>query len=549
MRDMTAKRTETILIGMIAAGIVIANFWHVLVSWIAMPPGTYFTWIAHYYADYFLYASQIAEGIRGNRFVSRSLFTNEPVAATWVYWPNVLIGNLGSMTGLSAFSSYSASLFLLVITLLFLIYAVTKRLFPTNPLTRVIGFLFAVTASNFISLPSLFKTGTLTLWRDMWFSPTPALNRLGGVPHQALQTVLILSVILLFERVVTAKEQPKRSGRAFIALPLLCFLAATLSPIQLLLLCAAILLTTAIQSPSPTGLLSIGVSLMTAGIGAYLVNASFDASPVYAAAKNWESAQRVSVSLPAILLAMGPIIFFLPFGVPAFVRTLSPMKLVFILYGGLSLAVFVSPVPTLLHTSPIRWIHPASLLMYYLIAAEGLLMLSRLLTDTMHRRLPTLEKTTLMTVIMNVLLCLYCLITVPAIIHQVQSRMTPVLSSPLNYVPREDMAILTALAQMPESAVVLTDPTLPYDVMIPAIAGKRSFTGHPIHTLYGSTKEQLRTRFFSGQMTSAEAQKFLSDHTIGTVVYAYATAKPNPPYPFLRETFQNGKAAIYEVIR
>lgn len=546
---MTAKRTETILIGTIATGIVIANFWHVLVSWITKPPGTYFTWIAHYYADYFLYASQIAEGIRGNIIVSRSLFTNEPVGATWVYWPNVLIGNLGSMAGLSAFSSYSVSLFLLVITLLILIYAVTKRLFPTNPLTRVIGFLFAVTASNFFSLASLFKTGTITLWHDMWFSPTPALNRLGGVPHQALQTVLILTVVLLFARVVTAKEQPRHPGWALIALPLLSFLAATLSPIQLLLLCAAILITTAIQRPSRASLLSIGASLMTAGLGAYLVNASFDASPVYAAAKTWEAAQRLTVSLPAILLAMGPVIFFLPLGVPAFVRTLTPIKLVLLLYGGLSLAVFVSPIPTLFHTSPTRWIHPASLLLYYLIAAEGLFMLSKLLTDQMHRRLPTLEKPMLMTVMMNVLLCLYCLLTVPAIIHQVQSRITPVLSSPLNYIPQEDMTILTTLVQMPEGAVVLTDPTLTYDVLIPAIAGRRSFTGHPIHTLYGSTKEQLRTRFFSGQMTSAEAQKFLADHTIGTVVYAHATVQPHPLYPFLRETFQNGKAIIYEVIR
>jgi hypothetical protein len=549
MRDMTAKRTETALTILIAIGVIIANFWHIIVSRLAQPPGTFFTWIAHYYADYFLYVSQIGEGIRGNLLWSASLFTNEPVPATWVYWPNVTIGNIARLTGLSAFAAYNIGLVVFVVFLLIGIRILTMRLYPGNPLARLIAFLFAVTASNFFSVSSFFRTGALSLWQDMWFSPTPALNRLGGVPHQTLQTILIFGVILVFSRVAETKISIKQSLTPFVVLPLLCFLAATLSPIQLLLLCAAITVTTVILKPTKASVLTIGTGVVTAALGAYLVNTTFDASPLYAAAKAWEAAQQPPVSLIALFLAMGPVIFFLPWGVTAFVRTLTPLKLVLFLYGVLSLAVFVSPIPSLLHTSPTRWIHPASLVIYYFVAAEGFIVLTNRLTDVLARRIPAEKKSARMAVILNTLLFLYCMLTIPALISQVRARMTPVLSGTLNYVPQKDMAALTALAQTPSQNVVLMDPTLPYDVLVPAVSGKPSFTGHPVHTLYLSAKEQLRTRFFHGAMSNEEAQSFLSDHTIGEVVYSQATAKHRPPYPFFRMKYQNDAVIIYEIIR
>ncbi len=549
MRDMTAKRTENALVLIIAIGSIVANFWHVIVSRISQPPGTYFTWITHYYADYFLYVSQIAEGMRGNWLWSRSLFTNEPVPATWVYWPNVTIGNIGGLAGLSAFASYSVSLFLFVLLLLLLLRRFTIKLFPGNPLARLIAFLFAVTASNFFSVSSFFRTGALSLWQDMWFSPTPALNRLGGVPHQTLQTILIFSVVLVFSRVAETKTPTRQSLISFMALPLLCFLAATLSPIQLVLLCAAMVITTVIQKPAKIRVLTIGAGVATAGIGAYLVNTTFDASPLYAAAKAWEAAQQPPASLIPIVLAMGPVIFSLPWGVAAFVRTLTPLKLVLILYGVFSLAVFVSPIPTLLHTSPTRWIHPASMVVYYFIAAEGMLVLANRLTDLLRKYIPVAEKAAHRTVVLNMLIFLYCMLTIPALISQVQARITPVLSGTLNYVPQAAMAVLSAISQTPDQHVVLMDPALPYDVLVPAVSGKPSFTGHPIHTLYLSVKQELRTKFYGGTMTTDEARKFLTDHAIGEVVYSRITAKEQPPYPFFRMKYQNDAAILYEIIR
>ncbi len=110
---------------------------------------------------------------------------------------------------------------------------------------------------------------------------------------------------------------------------------------------------------------------------------------------------------------------------------------------------------------------------------------------------------------------LYSLLTVPSLAAQINARAN---TSELNYVPMTVIEVLTSLKNSARSGVVLTDPALPYDVLVPTFTGLPSFTGHPIHTLYPSVKESLRQRFFTGAMTEDEKNKFLKDHRIRSII-------------------------------
>ncbi len=438
----------------IASTVILLNSAHVLVAWFQKPPGTVFTAIAHYYADYFLYVSLMAQK---GWITTAHLFTNEPVDGTWIYWLYTILGKFGY-----PFAVYNISIVAFSGALMWLWWQVVKET-VSDKVTRLTAFLMLTTASGFLGF-------------DFWFSPLPALNRLGGVPHQILQTILLLSVIWLTHR------------RFYLPLGAVSFFAAVTNPIQMLLVTLAIGGTLfAERRASLVGnFLTLAVIGLPAFAGAAITNSAFLRDPILTAAKGWENAQAVAVSPWQFLLAVGPIVFLMPFGIKRFGGQRVRIRTIIALYGILSVLMFFSPVPKLLGTSPVRWLSPAAYTVFPVLAALGV---------TRYR---------------TILIIVYLLLTAPSLMSQVNARGNA--PQALNYVPTETVTELTALRG--KDGVVLTDPRTPYDVLIPVFTGRKSFTGHPIHTLYPDTKEELRRKYFDGTMTETEKAAFRKDHNI-----------------------------------
>ena len=143
----------------------------------------------------------------------------------------------------------------------------------------------------------------------------------------------------------------------------------------------------------------------------------------------------------------------------------------------------------------------------------------------------------------------YILCTIPSFISQIGNRLTPLqenqVDHTLNHLSPSVSALLVAVQQAPDTSVVMVDPSLPYDVLIP-LTGKVTFTGHPIHTLYPQTKDALRLAFFSGSMSRNEAKNFLEAHAIRYVVWD----KKRPVLPMIETLFtlryQNDLGILYE---
>lgn len=393
---------------------------------------------------------------------------------------------------------------------------------------RLTAWLMILTASSFSQGGELLG--------QFWFSPAPALNRLGGVPHQVFQTILFVLLILTFAKSLTVWSSNRMRNyelgimkktvlsssliRNSIFLILLTTLASSANPIQMVLFIAASL-TLLSARVIPLVLVAIPVMIAT--------NKAFDL-PVLAAAKAWENAQVVSVSLWQFFLSVGPVALLVPFGIKPFLKEKSPLRTLLVSYAALSLLAFFSPIPKLLGTTNVRWLHPASYAILGILAAQGI--------ASLPHKFP--------------ILLMYLIFTLPSLAIQIDSRTNPkyntILTSDLNHVPRpvvEALSWLKVTGLNPVMKVVLTDPTLPYDVLVPTMTGLPSFTGHPIHTLYPGVKEKLRQDFFAGNMTKEEMQTFLIDHRIGYIVKAIHRLLPPSTLSFLTETYRNAVVAIY----
>lgn len=496
-----SSRAEWLFVGIIAIAVSALNQLHVIREWLTNPPDRYFTGIAHYFADFFLYTAQMKQGA-GGALLYYHRFTNESVPPTWIYWFNNLLGYIGHLFGLSPFATYDVSLFLLVILSIFLFYSLLVMLYPTNKIKRMIALVFILTASP------LFLFGKP---EGLWFSPSLAFNRLGGVPHQVFQTILFILLTMSLAR------------KSLYIIPL-AILASSANPIQMLIFVLAASVTTRVGLPL---LVLLAVSLPAA----FFTNQQFN-SPVLAVSKVWETAQWVNRSLPFIVSSIGPIVLFIPFGIAPFLRKFRPVTILIFSYAMISFLLFFSPVPALLSTTPIRYLFPASYILLPILAVEGIFALGK-------NRIG-----------ISLLVLLYALLTIPSFASELRGRMAPstnpgvLMDTEFNHVPLPVVSALTWLGDQPTDPnhpVVLVDSRKRIEILVPAFADKIVFSGHPLHTLYPEVKEKLRRDFFEEKMTIDQQKLFLINHRIG-----YIITTPTSVLPSFKKVFTNDDITIYK---
>lgn len=496
-----SRRTEWLFVGIIAITMSALNQFHVIREWLTNPPDRYFTGIAHYFADFFLYTAQMKQGA-GGALLYYHRFTNELVPPTWIYWFNNLLGFIGHLFGLSPFATYNVSLFLLVIISILLFYYLLVMLYPTDRIKRIIALVFILTASP------LFLFGAPG---GLWFSPSLAFNRIGGVPHQVFQTILFVLLTMSLAR------------KSLFMIPI-AILASSANPIQMLIFILAASVTTRVGLPL---LILLSFSFPVA----VFTNKQFD-SPILSVSKVWETAQWVNRSLPFVLTSIGPILLFIPFGTWPFLKKFRPLNILIFSYAALSFLLFFSPIPALLSTTPIRYLHPASYILLPILAVEGIFVLGK-------NRIG-----------ISLLILLYALLTIPSFTRELAARITPatnpgvLMDTEFNHVPMPVVSALTWLGGQPTDPsrpVVLVDSNKRIEILVPAFADKIVFSGHPLHTLYPEVKEKLRKDFFEGKMTVEEQKQFLTNHRIGWII------SQKKQISFASPVFTNDELTIFTV--
>ncbi len=541
-------------VGVVAILASTVNLLHVIIEWFKNPPDRYFVGISHFFADFFLYTSWIAQGEKGN-LLAYPAFTDEPMAPTWYHFFYPLLGNIGNALGLSPFATYNWSLLLLTILLIVLWWKLCTMLFPHNRLKRWLGFLFVLTASGFIHYRQFLQTGYGAALVPYWYAPTLAFNRLGGVPHHLFISILLVSVLLL------SNHGAAKPGWRLALLVGAVLIIALINPIQAILLAFAIVL----------GHRRRGLALLLAsvGVGAWLSLAEIRNVAVLNASLGWENDQWTPVTLANFPLVAGPILILALLGIWPYVKKLDALRTTLGIYGVSTLVLFFSPLPTLLGIPRVRFLHPVPYGLLAVLAVEGIVAASALLRTVMYRlfhrhfshfgfplcRLLTSHTSASLFAGFS-LLFLYLLFTIPSLVSGVTARTNPVLNpnglldTDYNHVPMPWMRALAWLKNQPMDGtrpVVMVDHRFRIEVLVPPLTGRISFSGHPVHTIEYEKKEARRVEFFTKAWTEEELRAFLDQHRIGAIITRSELAQTNSfrSFPFIELSYDREGILIY----
>jgi hypothetical protein len=179
----------------------IANFFHVLYSWIQSPPNTIFLAIPHYFPDYFYYLSQVTQGSLG-AWMTKNLFTTDPIPAAPLWLHNIVIGKFSALFQTTPWNMYTIFLVSSAVISLVVIWFMIRFYIPNEyVIQQISAFIIAVSANSYFFPDSNAPFGLRTF--GYFYNYTASLNRLGGVFHLIIQNSI--SLLCLYATIQTAQ--------------------------------------------------------------------------------------------------------------------------------------------------------------------------------------------------------------------------------------------------------------------------------------------------------------------------------------------------------
>ena len=466
-------------------------------------PGEVYLGTTHYFEDYFFYLSQFFQGAHGG-WLTQNRYSSEPTAASILFWPNVMLGKIGGLFGFDPSVSYNISVLLLSLALLLTLASLMRSVFAHNQTKALAGFILATTATSLLN--RIWVNGAW-MWYpfEQWKTPNFALDRLGSVPHQTLQT-------LLFLLAMTALSQKRAIAQC-------CFLLllTTLNPVM----SAMFLIAAWVASPR--------IKLVVPSVGflciAWYYNALTNAQP-HMQSKAWEAADQTLTSPFFMLLSIGPISLLGILGAWIVRKHLRPIHVFSVALLAVSYLLYFSPLPRLAGISNSRVLFPGLWAAWGILAVEAVYYFKKPL----------------------IVVLVFLLLTLPTLRWEIQRKLVvkPHERIPLLYIPEDVYQAFAYLKnQRPRDDAVLANAGSHMDAMVPAFSGHTSVTGHPFATIANEDKKRQADRFFTGGMAQEEALRWLTSLSIRYVLITKYDR--NPTYPFMTRLFSSPGATVWSV--
>ncbi|MBI3955867.1 hypothetical protein HY339_01275 [Candidatus Gottesmanbacteria bacterium] len=496
----------------VAIILTLANSSNYLAGVVRTRPGEVYLGTTHYFEDYFLYLSQFVQGAQGF-WLTRNLYTSEATPASILFWPNVLLGKLGGLLGLTPMVSYNLSIIFITFITIITMYSLQRRIFSGRPLQAFIAFLIAATATSFMN--RIWVNGQ-PMWYpfQQWKTPNLALDRLGGVPHQLVQTLLFYLLVSVY-----FFAQKRKRIVFFVLITLLTTLNPVMSGLFLVSLWAI-------------GRREV-VATVVYSVTAFFYNSLTNAQP-HIQSKLWEAGQQSATTPLFMLLSIGPVAILGIIGAwSALRRGARPIERFSMLLLAVSYLLYFSRVPAIIGVSNSRVLFPAMYAAWGILGALAL---------------PASKK------IAALVLGVFLLLTIPTIRWEVQQKLLvkPEERIPLLYLPSDVYAAFTYLrSQDSFDDVVLANPASHMDAMVPALGGHTGYTGHPFATIDGGRKRSEALRFFRMEMPADQAIGWLRRNNIRYVLYTALDGdlmQFRRVYPFVRPIKSTGAGAIIEIL-
>ncbi|MEK9143899.1 MAG: hypothetical protein AAB481_04730 [Patescibacteria group bacterium] len=510
-----------VAVGLLSLILALANSLFFILGMIKTPPGTVFLGTIHYWEDYFLYLNHFFQGAHGNWLVANR-YTSEATAPSILYWSNFLLGKIGGFLYLSPMVSYNLSVMLLSFVVLVISYLTLKKIFPTDRLRALTGFFIGATATSMIN--HIWVDGK-PMWYpfQLWRTPHYAFDRLGGAPHQILQTLLFLFMTILYFHKESAKP------KMVTLLSLLTIALATLNPIQAVIFFGAAWACTLIVPDLRKTHIPHLLLISIVALSSFLYTNSALSELPHLQSKLWEGAQQTTTTLPFLLLSVGPVSLLFFIGLLPSLRQKKPMLLFGIILVLGTYVLFLSGVPKLLGLSNVRVIFPALYPFIGAVGANGIFSLK-------SKRW--------------VILCLvlFLLLSLPTMRVELKEKLAPLsqASDILIFLPKNIYQGFTQLSKLPLDAVTIGNPASHIDVLIPPLSGHTTYSGHPLATISNDKKREDALQFF--RLQKPDASLWLEKNTIRFVLFTSYDGNKElfmKTYPFLLPLWANPDMTIF----
>ena len=538
MKNKNYQWLTIITISLIVATI---NIFHVIIGHAKTPIG--FTYLAtgHYYLDYFEYLQHIASGLAG-RWLPLNYFSTDDFGFDTRFFPYIMLGKIAWIFHLTPMAAYwTAVFFLTFFTLIGFYFIINLVLNKEVFYLKIIAFLIAVFSGPAYQI--LIKNGQLILNPyDFWYGPATFIRRFGVVPYHTLGLLLLLVIIVVINK--TWRMIPDLSKKAVLMRGLgiasLMIILMTFSPMALISLIPALLIISAIRFVKEKNnrfkifLLNFIILVLTIPIGIFL------RSMRGYGGFNFEISWIEKVPWWFLLLNLGPIILFFPFGILDYLKTKSFLKEILLIFTIVSYVLFLSPAAYYFGIHNLRFFSSISYVFFGVLATFGLKKISSLFNK--HRKK--------VAIMLSLLLIVYsCLLVFDSLKPRILG-LDPGTETILTYVPSSLITGLQSLRNYRE-ANVLTGPYGPVGILVPIFSYRRIYVG-PQEASGNLKKKQLTVNFFyEGKMTDQEAKNFLKTNNLGFVILTPLDnydVKNISRYRFLKPIYTKESIIIWQVI-
>ncbi len=485
------------------------NVFHVIIGLAKKPTGYTYLATGHYYLDYFEYLQHVAAGIAG-RFVPTNYFTTDPSLADWRFFPYILLGKIAWLFHLSPVTAYwGAVFFLTLFTLLGFYYLIHLMLAKETFSLKIIAFLIAIFSGPTYQI--FINNGQLILNPyDFWYGPATFIRRFEVVPYHALGLLLLLVIIAIINRIwekIPDISNKKIVIKGFLVAVLLAILM-TFMPILLISLIPALLAVSAVyfikfkKNRSKIFLFNAIILILIIPVGFILRN------NVGYGGMNFEIKWISRDPWWFILLSLGPMVLFFPFGLRGYIKESNFLRQILLTFTLVSYCLFISPVAYFLGTHNLRFFSSISFVFYGVLAVLGIKKISSIFKT---------NKKIAIILMSSVLIFYSCFLTFYSL-YKRSSGLDPTTPYTIwTYLPSSIIEGLKSL-QNYHQANVLAGPYGGIGLFVPIFSYRRVYLGHPIGTPNIEKKMSTADLFYSGKMTEDEAKKFLQINKIRFVI-------------------------------
>jgi hypothetical protein len=513
-----------------------------IVGYLHTPKDMIFLGTTHYPIDYFYYLSEIAQG--AYRWMTTvDLYTTEKLSPTLVGWNYVLMGRLMGLF-FSPMSIYHASIVILFILLLITAYKLSLLILNSKLYATLALYLFVL----FHSFP-IIRDGKPS-YGDYFSNFAVPRVRFDTVPHHFLQS--ILSMLCVYLVLQWHKRSSNKNPVLLLSLFIVTFLLASFQPVLWALLVGVTALTTLFSVTSfhnwlPVGAIAIGGLLPTSYLSV------ITSLPPFALSKAWEASQQMLFSASYVISATGPIYVLALVALPFLLKNSTFALRFVILYALCSYTLFLSPLPVMIGISQVRFMSALTIFCVSVIAAEGLMRLS-MWSDNMYRLLMQAKgnkiiaeskKFSFPTAVIFSVLTLLTLTLLPNHVIMLGLATNFDTKNAYQYLYKNDYNLLELAGKhsTPRDTFLVI---WPFNVMFPALSGRRSFDGNDFITLDVQKKQVVTKQFFDGSMSDLEMKQFLNENEI-TYIIAYTWTKKISRLSGVSSVGSSGQLVLYHV--